>query len=144
MTKWRAQIRHLAPASTALFVFSLTLPRAGLVYHEHAGGEHFHVHAEDGARDGAHDHRHHHHHHAQHAHTPPAAHQVELETTEPPDLGHWHTQSPFHRAISPVTPALIRVPIVDRGHPTVDLGMGEIHPHRSRARGPPSPPIQFR
>lgn len=110
MTQWRACIRAITPATLALFVASIATPRAGLVYHVHAGGEHFHVHAED-IEVAPHDHHdhdagdpHHHHHHVHHDQTHLAgctANGPVIEAADDDGTGHWHSQDLFQRAVSP-------------------------------------------
>ncbi|HXQ22105.1 MAG TPA: hypothetical protein VN812_10570 [Candidatus Acidoferrales bacterium] len=110
MMQWRACIRAITPAALALFVALTAIPRAGLIYHVHAGGEHFHVHAED-LEAAAHEHYdhdagdpHHHHHHAHHDRTHLAgctANGPVIEAADGDGTGHWHSQNFFQRAVSP-------------------------------------------
>jgi hypothetical protein len=103
MRRWRTRIRGLTPATLGLFLASLTVVRPGLFFHTHAGGDHFHIHDEEAG--GLPTHEHHAPEHVHHAHHYEAANQASnLLAFETPDgdeaLGHWHTQSPFHRVAS--------------------------------------------
>ncbi len=136
MRQSRTSLQAVARVALAVFAASLAGPRSAFVYHEHAGGEHFHVHAED--FDAApHEHHHHdRHHHAHHVHTGSVP---GIEAPDAPALGHWHTQNPFHRTITPAPPTLPWVQIAEPRAAVADLGVDTPARRGSRARGPPSP-----
>jgi hypothetical protein len=157
VTRRSVQDVRLVLTVTALFVLNVAVPRAGVLYHQHPGGEHAHVHTDDGSglTDLLEEYWHgydHHHDHPQPAHlsdaygTDPAGrspHGVASATTIENDdgAGHWHEQQQFHRAV------VAAVPFVAVGVPTG--ACAEIAPplhthvaaHELRARGPPGVPL---
>ena len=146
MTQWCARIRTLTPAVVALFVASTAAPRAALVYHVHAGGEHFHVHAEDieVAPHAHHDHDagepHHHHHHAHLDRTQLprcTANGPVIEAADDDGVGHWHSQDLFQPTVAPAViavpcVAVIAIAALSPAHPGVDRPGLPV-----RVRGPP-------
>jgi hypothetical protein len=112
----REQIAAIAAAATALFLVTVGVPSAGMYYHEHSGGEHVHVHADEQSglvellAEYYHGHDHEHEHHDRvHPHDRPtadgwshraAAPAAELEDDDGPVTGHWHQQDRFQRAVS--------------------------------------------
>ena len=142
MTPWRSRAGHLAPLVLALFVSGVAIPRPGLYFHVHAGGDHVHVHDEDATHVG-----HEHHHEAAHQHHHQdqlgrgAGVETELEAPEPADLGHWHTQHPFHRVV-PIVPALlIRASLITAvpAERVADVPASGVR--FAYARGPPLPSV---
>ncbi len=149
MQRVRARLAEWVALALALFVSSITTPRAGLYFHHHAGGEHLHVHLDgnDTAHDDAH-HRHdhdaaaaHHHHHHAHHHTfgvgRAAPSGPGIEAPDDDGTGHWHAQDFFHRAVPP---------IIFAAHHRDDASVIHIWPKHSlvdrptlpvRVRGPP-------
>jgi hypothetical protein len=100
MSRWRGRISVLSLATILLFTASIAVPRTGLVFHVHAGGEHLHVH-DDFPIVSDHAHASHLHHHTHTDHLGARNSEVpELEAPDGDDAGHWHVQSPFHRAAS--------------------------------------------
>ena len=113
MKRVRAQLTGFSSAIAALFALSIAVPRAGLYYHEHVGGDHAHVHADDESAlaeilaDYRHGHDHDHRHvddpHARLSGSAPAhpAVSAALARDDGPSTGHWHSQDFFQRAVSP-------------------------------------------
>jgi len=134
MRQWRSHITRLASATLALFVALVAVPRPGLVFHVHAGGDHAHVHDDEDLHGAPHesDHEALHHHHAH-------GYGVGFEEPDPPELGHWHTQSPFQRAVTPASPTLLGVHGVALLPIPRPRGWLAWQPLPSRARAPPSP-----
>jgi len=109
----RARLAREALATLFFFVAVIATPRAGFIVHRHGGGEHQHVHLDGGAPatgDAEIDrlladalgHGHHHHHQP---HLPGG--QASLEQADAAHSLHWHSQSPFQRAITAsVSPGL--------------------------------------
>lgn len=134
MQRVRARLAAWAALALALFVSSITTPRAGLYFHRHASGDHAHVHLD--GEDHAHNEgepQHHHHTHLARA----AAHGPVIEAPDGDDTGHWHSQDFFHRAVAPA------VPVAQHGEP-----VALVHTRRAlaivdrpalpvRVRGPP-------
>jgi hypothetical protein len=116
MKRWRLRISRFTPVAVLLFAAGVAVPRQGLVFHQHAGGDHFHVHGdeltgEEHESAAHHDHNHDQHHAVAH-HDHGAAgddDDVAFEAPEPVHLGHWHSQPPFHRVVARALATLIRV-----------------------------------
>jgi hypothetical protein len=133
----------LGSAVAVLFAISLALPRAGLLHHEHHGGERPHVHADGDARHAAahahhghahlhHDTRHHHHHH----HDEDA-----LARDDGSRRGHWHEQERFQRGVAP---SLLVVESVSPAETVAERAprlAARIADADLRARGPPLTPL---
>ena len=142
MTPWRSRAGHLAPLVLALFVSGVAIPRPGLYFHVHAGGDHVHVHDEDATQVG-HEYHHeavHHHHHQDHL-AGGAGVETELEEPEPADLGHWHAQNLFHRVVSIAPAPLILASLITAvpAEPVADAP--ESGGRFACARGPPLPSV---
>jgi len=136
MKRWRARVGLYGPATLLVFVASVTAPHTGVVVHAHAGGEHFHVHAElldESPHEHAHTHTHPHAHHAL---------LVDGSSTVPElaaldDDAHWHAQHPFHRA-APGAVATVFPPFAAAPAPaTQDLAPASRTLPFCRARAPP-------
>jgi len=113
----RAQLTVFGPVVAALFALATSVPRAAFVYHQHAGAERAHTHADgdptltallEDAWDG-HEHRAHHRHgdrrhgHAA-AHTSATSSAPALQSDDGSASGHWHQQQRFQRAVPVVAP----------------------------------------
>ncbi len=141
MKCWRVRISRFAPVAVLLFAAGVAVPRQGLVFHEHAGGDHFHVHGDELTGDEHHavTHHAHQHHHGSAAHAATIDHDgAAFEAPEPVHLGHWHAQNPFHRVLSPALTTLVAVFAL--------AGIAAVLPRDTlsrsllaqRARGPPT------
>lgn len=132
MRRWHKRFSHFTPAALALFVASIAVPRSALYFHVHAGGDHIHVHDHD-EEGPAHDHDlldgHHHPHHADEL--------PEIEAPESPELGHWHTQTPFHRVAPATVFRLASVQRIVLLPVAADLTFRGISAVCHHARGPP-------
>ena len=138
--KRRSRTSLVSQPVLIVFLATVVVPRPGLFFHEHTGGERFHVHAEDPDAEVREHDREHHQHHAHDAHAVGAeTHQVEIEATDSLELGHWPTQSPFHPAVAPAAQAL-QSPFGTVAAPA-DSGRGIVEGRAllSHARGPPPP-----
>jgi len=100
MQRLRARLGLWTTPALLLFVGTTTIPRVGLYFHHHSGGDHLHVHADDDhdhdAIDAPHGDAHHHSHLTRIAPTVP-----EIEIPDGDGTGHWHAQDFFQRATSP-------------------------------------------
>jgi hypothetical protein len=137
MRAMRSSLDRWVPWVLAAFAASLASPHAAVVVHQHAGGEHAHVHLNDEVGE-PHDHDDHeldghaHHHHVAGAPGP-----VEIEEADGHGLLHVHWHHPYHRAALPLLVPLVLVAAVKPGS-TVDA----VEPSRqnlpaTQARGPP-------
>ena len=162
MTRRTAQDTRLALAVTALFLLNVAVPRAGMFYHEHPGGEHAHVHTDDGSgladllEDYWHGHDHDHHHdHPQHATARDGCGTestgtgngsctqsgVTIETDDGAGNGHWHEQQQFHRAVVGAVPLLdicLAAEAAPKHAPSLRTHVAALD---LRARGPPVLPL---
>ena len=147
MKCWRAGISRFTPLAVLLFALGVAVPRPGLVFHVHAGGDHVNVHGDDLA-DGGHD-SDDHHAHGHHSHSADRAEahhhgavadcdDAAFEAPEPVHLGHWHSQSPFHRVLAPAVSTLVTVlsVVAVAADAPVDIFATPRFPRR--ARGPPA------
>lgn len=144
MKRWRVRICRFTPLAVLLFASGVAVPRQGLVFHQHEGGDHFHVHGDEISGEAheleeRHGHEHHHEHDA-----PPHHHGAGLDhddaAFEAPDavhLGHWHTQDPFHRVVvaAPITPLTVLAVERTAADLPEDVAARPLPPYR--ARGPP-------
>jgi hypothetical protein len=160
MKRLRSQLARLTPAVAALFALAIAVPRAGLLYHDHPGGEHAHVHPDDGnaiadlLAEYLHDHEHGH--DADHEHTHPAHHDAHVGHRDPRSSGspsaalesdsgsataHCHEQDRFHRAVVPRAPFIPAVTSADASLCPAPALSIHVAARTLRARGPPSVPI---
>jgi hypothetical protein len=138
MCRWRTRVLEATPTALVVFLATSAAPHAGLFFHVHADGEHFHVHAED-VDAGLEPHHHGQHHHVRHLHVAGAhAQDVGIEATDTPTLGHWHAQSPFHRVVVPAPTTLQWAQIAACQPSRIDLGVGVTPRCRRQARAPPA------
>jgi len=117
-----------------------TSSQSGVFYHHHPGGEHEHIHPEDGlVGRGDNDHAHDHHHRHDIAPLGADPDVAELETADPADTGHLHWKSPFHHAARHSLPTLLAAPtIVLLGSPSEPRCPASAA-FVGRARSPPLP-----
>ena len=140
MKAWRTQLPHLMPLVAVLFATGVAVPRPGLVFHVHAGGDHVHTHGEELAgeeHDADHEHEEHHHHHdggtvADHD-------DAGFEAPDPVHLGHWHSQYPFQRTVVPTLTTLATAATVVTLQLDVQADLPATPLLPDRARGPPWP-----
>jgi len=159
VTRRSVQDVRLVLAVTALFVLNIAVPRACMFYHQHPGGEHAHVHTDDGSgltdllEDYWHPHDHHHDHpqraYANDAYrTDPAGRSLHgvpssatIENDDGDGAGHWHEQQQFHRAVVGAVPFLaVGVP-TNACAETAPVLHTNVAAHELRARGPPHLPL---
>jgi hypothetical protein len=159
VTRRTGQDTRLALAVTALFVVNVAVPRAGMFYHEHPGGEHAHVHADDGSglSDLLEDYWHGHDHHHDHPHHAAASDRqaidaaapardgarpcATIETDDGAGNGHWHEQQQFHRAVVAAVPLLdicLPAEAAPKHAPSLRTHVAALD---LRARGPPVLPL---
>ena len=144
MKRWRVHICRFTPLAVLLFACGVALPRQGLVFHQHAGGDHFHVHGDELAGEEHesaehHEHAHHHDDAAVHDHHGSAQDHDDaaFEAPEPVHLGHWHSQNPFHRVIALGLATLVTASAVTAVAPDVPRDVRARWLLPDRARGPP-------
>jgi hypothetical protein len=145
---------------TALFVLNIAVPRSGVFYHQHPGGEHAHVHTDDGSgltdllQEYWHGHDHHHD-HPQHAHLTNEAYGTDpyggsphgvawsatIENDDGTGSGHWHEQQQFHRAVVAAVPFLAVGAPTSACAPIAPALHTQVAAHERRARGPPRRPL---
>ena len=124
----------MSPAVLAIFVAGAVLPRAALVVHQHAGGDHAHLHAEDElAAEHVHEHDHPHHHDVA-----DGSQGASLEEPEAADAWHVHWQHPFQRADRPPLPTLEQSEAVVRLAARCPANPPAPARAPTRSRGPPS------
>jgi hypothetical protein len=151
MKRLRAHLTGFSSAVAALLVLTIAVPRAGLYYHEHVGGDRAHVHPEDESgvaelladywqhRHG-HDHTHlaHAHHHLTSA-DPAHPSGSELERDDRPSTGHWHSQDFFQRAVAPALFAAQHAESVQVAEALPEPAPVDRPALPIRVRGPPRP-----
>jgi hypothetical protein len=143
---------RLAALVAGCFAAAVSMPEVGLVVHDHAGGEHVHVHANLAAGPHHHDDDDHDHHHPadDHDHDHLEDHHDEVEHHREHDDDHadpglsaagagraWHSHAaqPFHRVVCSETSAPPRPLPVHRlaGAPPSERLAAAAIPTRSRA-----------
>lgn len=151
----RRRLLRLAPLVLAGCALGITIPRAVLVAHVHAGGDRAHVHlgADRHGHGDAHGHAsprhghvhadggHGHHHEHPHAHGHPHDHghdePIALALVVPTHAPHVHWQAPFQRAVpAALPPAVLLATAGPLPATTTPPGLERPQPS-SRSRGPP-------
>lgn len=156
MKRLRAQLARLGPAVAALFALSVAVPGTTLLYHQHPGGEHAHVHpdydsaiadlladywhdhkhADDASQDHAHP-GHHHDHLTVRDPRHPTSSNAMLARDEGSATGHCHQQDRFHRALIAGAPFIPAVgPAGAAAQPAPALSV-HVAARNLRARAPP-------
>ena len=144
MKRWRVRICRFTPIAVLLFAAGVAVPRQVLVFHAHAGGDHFHVHGDEltgEEHDAAAQHAREHHHGSAAAHPHAAAVDHDgaaFEAPEPVHLGHWHAQHPFHRVVAPAVTTLVAVFAIASIATVIPLDVLIRLLPPDRARGPPT------
>ena len=151
MTRFRDQLAGLSPAVAALFALTIAVPHAGLYYHEHAGGEHAHVHGDDESglaelladywQEHDHDHTHLGHAHGHLGAAPTHASSAELARDGGPATGHWHQQDRFHRAVVAAAAYITAVVLVGNAEQLAPTRSDPLGTLDLRVRGPPRLPL---
>ncbi|MEO8602602.1 MAG: hypothetical protein ABI629_08505 [bacterium] len=132
MKRLRRQCAPLVPWVAALFTLVLAAPRAPLVFHTHAGGEHAHVHddADLLAAFGFGDRQ-------THEHQQPRDGRAHFERPGAAADGHYHQQQRLQRGTLPAAVFVtVSAPLIDFTAPAPALAP-ERAPTAAKSRGPP-------
>ncbi len=143
----RRYVQRLTAATIIAFLASVVSPQVGLYSHDHPGGEHAHVHSDEGAvgrrehaGDSSDDHRHAPVNRPIHAPTARAAGEAapRIERTQAAqDSGHWHVKNPYGRMLPLGIPPLGTTAVIEALWPPGAATLLDRPLPSRRARGPP-------